>query len=152
MRVPRSTRRLHAQAADEAQELAIVPYLDVLMNLIVFMLVSMTGLALARVVTATVAGPSGSSTASAALAITIENDGFRVGSGERATFIPQVGLGWDFEGLQRAAMTHREPGARQVVLSAAPATPYELIIQTMDAVRSGPDGAALLPEVTLAPP
>ncbi|MDX2014455.1 MAG: hypothetical protein SFW67_29930 [Myxococcaceae bacterium] len=72
--------------------------------------------------------------------------------GERATFIPHAGMGWDFEGLQRATMAQREPGGRQVVLHATPATPYELILQRMDAVRTGIDGAHRLPNVTLAPP
>jgi biopolymer transport protein TolR len=40
-----SRRKLRSREEDEAGELNIVPYLDVLMNLIIFMLLSMTGLA-----------------------------------------------------------------------------------------------------------
>ncbi|MBL8919999.1 MAG: biopolymer transporter ExbD [Myxococcaceae bacterium] len=148
----RPSPRSRPQVAAEAEELTIIPYLDILMNLILFMLLSMTGLALTRVVNARASTSSEGATASAVLTIAIDEDGFRLGSGDGATWVPRLRGAWDFEGLQRAASAHRQDGARQVVLRATPATPFELLIQTMDAVRSGPDGAALLPDVTLAPP
>ncbi|MCU0700725.1 MAG: biopolymer transporter ExbD, partial [Myxococcaceae bacterium] len=40
-----SKRKLKPKEEEEAGELNIVPYLDILMNLIIFMLLSMTGLA-----------------------------------------------------------------------------------------------------------
>src|SRR5258707_4876140 len=40
-----SRRKLRPREEDEGNELNIVPYLDILMNLIIFMLLSMTGLA-----------------------------------------------------------------------------------------------------------
>jgi len=39
-----SRRKLHPREADEVGELNIVPYLDIMMNLIMFMLLTMTAL------------------------------------------------------------------------------------------------------------
>lgn len=151
MSTPRSPRKLRAEAAVEAQELTIVPYLDILMNLILFMLLSMTGLALTRVVNASASGPSGAATGTV-LSISIADEGFVLGEGSEETRVPRVGSAWDFEGLREAARHHRHEGGRQVVLHATPHTPFELVIATMDAVRSDADGALLFPDVTLAPP
>lgn len=142
---------LRAEVAAEAQELTIVPYLDILMNLILFVLLSMTGLALTRVVNASASG-RGADAPGALLSISITDEGFTLAAGQEVTSVPRAGAAWDFEGLREAARRHRHEGSRQVVLHATPQTSFELIIATMDAVRSDDDGALLLPDVTLAPP
>lgn len=135
-------------------ELNVVPYLDVLMNLIVFMLLSVAGLGAWGVIRATAASPGapGTGEAAAPWVVAIRADGFDVSRfGEGDAFIPLKDGQPDVEALgARAAAVHRTVATRKVVLAPAAGVPYATVVATMDALRAAADGEVLFPDVALA--
>ena len=173
-----SKRKLRLEEV-EAGELNIVPYLDILMNLIIFMLLSMTGLALFG--TLNVNAPNyGGATATASeanapkllLSVLISDKGFFVaGTGavlgqqadgqapssstEGAPTIPRKGDGsLDFATLNAKMIEIKAafPNETRVIIGAEGNIPYESLIQTMDAIREtfGKERKLLFSDVTLA--
>lgn len=160
-------------------ELNLVPYLDILMNLIIFMLMSITGLAAFGVlnVSAPAYGPASAGMAGEQqeepfhLSIQIGKEGFYVssnrailgqaeGSGadaEGTTRPPTIPLKadgtYDFEALNRQMIRVKDafPRESQVILVAEPAVSYDTLVQVMDAVREtqGPQRRLLFPDVNL---
>src|SRR5690606_7709685 len=152
---------------------------DILMNLIIFMLMSITGLAAFGVlnVTAPAYGPSAGMSGEAQneepfhLSIQIGKEGFYVssnkailgqapgGEGEaepsvRPPTIPLKADGsYDFEALNRQMIQVKDafPGESQVILVAEPAVSYDTLVQVMDAVREtqGAKRRLLFPDVNL---
>ena len=145
-------------------ELNLVPYLDILMNLIIFMLMSITGLAAFGVLN--VSAPAyGSASAGVAgeqqeepfhLSIQIGKEGFYVSSNRailgqaeesggdvedgtsRPPTIPLKADGtYDFDALNRQMIRVKDafPKESQVILVAEPAVSYDTLVQVMDAVR-----------------
>src|SRR5215475_8071604 len=96
-----SKRKLRTRGRVEGQELNIVPYLDILMNLIMFMLLSITGLS--------------------------------------AFGILNVNVKKEF------------PSESKVIVGAEGDIPYEVLVQTMDAIRETPgkERKLLFTDVTL---
>ncbi|MEW5743277.1 MAG: biopolymer transporter ExbD [Myxococcota bacterium] len=147
--------RLRARTAHPAdaphEELNVVPYLDVLMNLIIFVLLSVAGLGAWGVIKATaVAGtPAGSASGDAVLVVRIRPDGY-----ELAAFgggaLPLRDGQLDFEALAAQARRLNEAGASpRVVLAPSPDIPYAVVVATMDALRATSDGKPLFPDVVL---
>jgi biopolymer transport protein TolR len=161
-------RRVHHE--EETGELNIVPYLDVVVNLVMFMLLSMTGLIAFGVLN--VSAPKiaeGSAAAAEAaeaadqpkllLTVAIGREGFYIaGAGgvlgqdaatpdaTRPPTIPKRDGQYDFAALTDALarIKERYPKEQTVILSADPDVVYDTLIQTMDACRdrgvTGPDG------------
>jgi biopolymer transport protein ExbD len=158
-------RRIHA--TEETGELNIVPYLDVVVNLVMFMLLSMTGLISLGVLN--VSAPRiGADTAAAAaadsgpkllLTVAIGRQGFYIaGAGgvlgpdaetpdaTRPPTIPLKNGNFDYAALnaQLAKVKASYPNETQVILSADPDVLYDTLVQTMDACREStverPDG------------
>jgi hypothetical protein len=50
---------------------------------------------------------------------------------------------------QLAQIKERFPDEERAILTATPQIPYDLVVQTMDAMRQGPDGKILFPGVLL---
>jgi biopolymer transport protein ExbD len=154
---------------EETGELNIVPYLDVVVNLVMFMLLSMTGLITLGVlnVSAPKIGGEGGAAAAAAdqgprllLTVAIGKQGFYIagaggvlGSDANASDLtrpPTVALRadgkYDYQELSRqlAAIKEKFPSETQVILSADGEVVYDVLIQTMDACREltikSPDG------------
>jgi biopolymer transport protein TolR len=149
-------RRIRDQ--DEVGELNIVPYLDVVVNLVMFMLLSMTGLITLGVLN--VSAPKIGGDAAAAgqesgpkllLTVAVGQQGFYIaGAGgvlgpdngasdlSRPPTIPlrQDG-GYDFAALsaQLAGIKEKFPNETQVILTADGAVVYDVLIKTMDACR-----------------
>lgn len=129
-------------------ELNVVPYLDVLMNLILFMLLSVAGLGAWGVIRAGAAhdGPAGAAADAPTLVVAIRADGFdvsRFGEGDA--------LLHDVDALAaRAEAVRRSVSTRRVLLVPAPGVPYATVVAAMDALRATPDGRALFPDVALA--
>ena len=147
---------------EETGELNIVPYLDIVVNLVMFMLLSMTGLVSLGVVN--VSAPKAGAAAGAAsdqpkllLTVGISKRGFFVGGADPgaappadvAAAPPTVPLRagkYDFAALtgEMAKVKDRYPAETNVILTAEPDVPYEVLIQTMDACREAkvqkPDG------------
>ena len=154
--------RRRVSAEEHMGELNIVPYLDVVVNLVMFMLLSMTGLISLGVLN--VSAPKATTEATTAapenapkllLAIAVSPKGFFVmGAGgvlgtdaspkeaERPPTVPLKAnekgeLVYDYAGLntELAKIKEKFPNETQVILSADWQVPYDTLVQTMDACR-----------------
>jgi len=159
--------RRRVREEEHQGELNIVPYLDVVVNLVMFMLLSMTGLITLGVLN--VSAPKIGGEAGAAgekpekppllLTVAIGRQGFYVaGAGgvlgkdagtadaNRPPTIPLRDGKYDYASLseQMKKIKDQFPNETAVILSADPDVVYDTLIQTMDACREasvkGPDG------------
>ncbi|HEX9291126.1 MAG TPA: biopolymer transporter ExbD [Anaeromyxobacteraceae bacterium] len=151
-------------------ELNIVPYLDIVTNLVMFMLLSMTGLISLGVVNVSAPKIGGDAAAAAQaasdqpkllLTVAISRKGFYVAgaSGVAGADAPTVDPArpptvplrsdgkYDFDALteQMKRVKERYPKETNVIFSADADVAYETLIQTMDACREAkqrqPDGS-----------
>lgn len=153
---------------EEGGELNIVPFLDIIVNILIFVLATV-----AVVFTATIETTPPASRAagvrqevqSAALNLTvfIVNEGFSIkaSGGNIAPGCEGPGAGiaipkqrnrYDYAGLTACAarLKHASPDfadETQVYITANPGTEYQIIIAVMDALRSSPNGDALFDNV-----
>ena len=154
--------RRRVREAEETGELNIVPYLDVVVNLVMFMLLSMTGLITLGVLNVSapkIGGEAASAPAAAEagpkllLTVAIGKQGFYIaGAGgvlgsdasagasdfSRPPTVPLQGDGrYDYAALsaQLATIKEKFPSETQVILSADGDVVYDTLIQTMDACR-----------------
>jgi biopolymer transport protein ExbD len=165
-----SRRKLKPREEEEMGELNIVPYLDILMNLILFMLLSITGLASFGILNVSAPSYGGPSTTVApqenpdqprlVLSVLISKKGHFVNSEnailgqDGAPTIPVKADGsYDYAALnaQMVKIKSAFPSETKVIVAADPDTPYEALIQTMDALRETQDKShrLLFPDVTL---
>jgi biopolymer transport protein ExbD len=159
-----SKRKLRPKEEEEVGELNIVPYLDIMMNLIMFMLLSMTGLVSFAVLN--VAAPKYAAGAAASsgqedqnkpkllLTVLISDKGFFVaGSGgvlpgdtgqvpasgtEGQPTVPRMASGdYDYAGLTAKMVEIKKafPEDTKVIMGADAKIPYEILVKTMDACR-----------------
>mgnify|MGYP006268531433 CR=1 FL=1 len=153
-------RRVHDE--EHAGELNIVPYLDIVTNLVMFMLLSMTGLISLGVVNVSAPRIGGEPQAAQAqgqdqpkllLTVAISKKGFYIagaggvlgGPADQATVDatqpPTIGLRpdgkYDYAGLteKMKLIKDRYPNETNLILSADADVPYEVLVQTMDACR-----------------
>ena len=174
-----SKRKLRPAEEGEGTELNIIPYLDILMNLIIFMLLSMTGLAafgILNVNAPNYGGPSAGLNDPAnepklLLSVLVSKKGFFVAGagavlgeqpaeGKAATAgtegAPTVPMKTDGEddylalGNILATVKKSFPSETKVIIGAEGDVAYEVLIKTMDAAREAPDKQLLFPDVTLA--
>jgi biopolymer transport protein ExbD len=166
-----SKRKLKPNEDAETGELNIVPYLDILMNLTIFMLLSAAGLMSFGVVNATASASKGSGAAAAALAVTvhIEPDGYHLDVsggpselGAQATVPTRPDSSYDAAALTerltavkaswaeavRTGLVRAEDTTRVTVASAA-TIPFDVVVATMDAARTTADRRVLFPDVVL---
>ncbi|MFT3915424.1 MAG: biopolymer transporter ExbD [Anaeromyxobacteraceae bacterium] len=160
-------RRVHVE--EEVGELNIVPYLDIVVNLVMFMLLSMTGLISLGVLNVSTPKIGGAASVTQAdpqeqpkllLTVAIGKQGFYVaGAGgvlgadaaspdaTRPPTIPLKGGKYDYEALteQLRGIKEKYPQETAVILSADMDVVYDILIQTMDACREytakKPDGS-----------
>jgi len=163
-RVRARVRRLAASVEEEEEskgELNLVPFLDVLVNTIIFLLATAamaTPLAHIKATAPTeVVTPKGpTAPSSMLLTVAIGRDGFYmagaggvVGRGDGPT-LPTRG-GYDYRGLTRLAreLKARHPDQRKVTITADREVPYRVVVATMDALRGTPQ-IPLLDQVSFA--
>jgi len=153
--------RRRVREEDEIGELNIVPYLDIVTNLVMFMLLSMVGmisLGVLDVGTPKIGQPSAAENKPAdkkdtpplLLTVTVTDRGFRVaGTGgvlpeqtgkdadTSAPTLPRRNGAYDYEGLTSLLSLIKEkfPTETRVILMASDDIAYELVILTMDACR-----------------
>ncbi|WP_426751363.1 ExbD/TolR family protein [Myxococcus sp. Y35] len=165
-----SRRKLKVREEEESGELNIVPYLDILMNLIIFMLLSITGLATFGIINVNApayGGPTAGMTQEnpddapkLTLSVLISKKGHFVSSenailGEAgAPTIPVKADGTHDFGALNAKMVEIKsafPQETKVIVGADPDVPYETLTQTLDAIREtqGRERRLLFPDVTL---
>jgi biopolymer transport protein ExbD len=160
--------RRRIREEEHTGELNIVPYLDVVVNLVMFMLLSMTGLIALGVLNVSAPKIGGEAAAAGAadqpkllLTVAIAKTGFYVaGAGgvlgkepetPAATRPPTIPLRdgkYDYAALgeQMKTIKAQFPNETGVILSADPEILYDVLIQTMDACREAsvkrPDGSS----------
>jgi biopolymer transport protein ExbD len=158
-------RRLSAPAEAEAAEngeLNVVPYLDIVMNIMMFVLVTVS-VSFASTIPTAAAGPvrptekrglhltalitrEGVALKTAGGALAPGCSGFGAGM-----TVPSVDGAYDLASLATCARRVKNEGGpdeTQVTVTASPNVPYEVVIEVMDALRADGEGA-LFPEVTL---
>jgi biopolymer transport protein TolR len=154
-------RRLSAPApTEEAGELNVVPFLDIITNVMMFVLAT---LAVTFTSTAEVSPPRkapGGADKPLGVTIAIVHDGFAIkaSGGNVAPGCRDTGTGLavgkeDFAGLHACALTLKRsfgPDDTNVTVTANPDIPYQTLVATMDAVRATDDGKDLFPDVNLA--
>jgi biopolymer transport protein ExbD len=170
-----SRRKTKVKEAEEMGELNIVPYLDILMNLIIFMILSMTGLASFGVLNVSAPnyggapGPGSDEKPPVVLSVLISKKGFFVAGtgavlpGQAEGEAPADGAGaptipvkadgtFDYDALtnKMKELKGAFPTESKLILAADPDLPYEVLIGTMDATRETKDRKLLFPDITLA--
>jgi biopolymer transport protein ExbD len=155
--------RRRVREEEHTGELNIVPYLDVVVNLVMFMLLSMTGLVSLGVLN--VSAPSLAAEGAAEkperppllLTVAVGRQGFHVAaagvagdaaaaSADGTPTVPLRDGAYDYAALTEHLKRIKEqfPKETAVILSADPGVIYDVLIQTMDACREasvkGPDG------------
>jgi len=152
---------------EEAGELNIVPYLDIIMNIIVFTIATISVVFMSTIDTTPPAAGGGRGTRSATkslnLTALITSDGIalKTSSGNIATGCAHIGSGitvpktaagsHDYAELTRCARELKKQNDRfaeetQVTITANPDVAYQVVIHTMDAFRKDQEGV-LFPNV-----
>jgi biopolymer transport protein TolR len=171
-----SKRKLRVREHQEGGELNLVPYLDILMNLIMFMLLSITGLSAFGILNVNAPNYGGPTTQvteegdkpKLLLTVLISKKGFYVAAtggvvgqqqaqpnpAEAAPSIPKKGDGnYDYTALTESMVNVKKefPSESKVIVGAEGEIPYEVLVQTMDAIRETPgkDRKLLFTDVTL---
>jgi len=171
-----SKRKLRTRGREEGQELNIVPYLDILMNLIMFMLLSITGLSAFGILNVNAPNYGGPTTQMTEegdkpkllLTVLISKKGFYVAAtggvvgqqqgqtnpAEAPPSIPKKGDGsYDYTALTESMVNVKKefPNESKVIVGAEGDIPYEVLVSTMDAIRETPgkDRKLLFTDVTL---
>jgi biopolymer transport protein TolR len=152
--------RKHEEHSVADSELNLVPYLDIMMNLVMFMLLTFQVTAELKVINfnppASGGGGGGGATDEPLrLTVLVSSGGFQLttttdGAGSEA--IPMKGAEWDYPELtKRLARVHGEiPNLDpNLVVVAEPDITYDIVVNTLDAARTAPDGTELFPNVTL---
>jgi biopolymer transport protein TolR len=150
---------------EEGGELNIVPFLDIIVNILIFVLATVVTTFTSTIETNPPSGKSAGVRASVPkeslnLTVLIVNDGFSlkasggsVGAGcaglGQGISVPNRGGDFDYDGLNKCAAKLKSANPayeeeEQVTLMANPGIPYGTVIKTMDALRTTPDGASLL--------
>ena len=170
-----SKRKLRVREDEEAGELNIVPYLDILMNLIMFMLLSITGLSAFGILNVNAPNYGGQTTTVAddadkpklLLSVLISKQGFYVAAtggvlgqqpstdpAQKAPTIPKKPDGtYDYTALTQQMVNIKKefPSESKVIVGAEGDIPYEVLVGTMDAIRETPgkERQILFSDVTL---
>ncbi|HBQ13990.1 MAG TPA: hypothetical protein DEF51_23630 [Myxococcales bacterium] len=165
--IRRATRPRHLDPSEQGGELNIVPFLDIVVNVMLFLLATTTAaIAVAQVdveLPATCVG-CGGQTRSLNLSVTVGEEGVFV-SGEGAHLapgcaettpravvtVPRTTEGHDFEALRACLdqVHQRFPEEDSLILTADPTVPYADVIRAMDAAR-GDDHTLWFPRVRLS--
>ena len=172
-----SKRKLRVHEREEAEGLNIVPYLDILMNLIMFMLLSITGLSAFGILNVNAPNYGGPTTQvteegdkpKLLLTVLISKKGFYVAAtggvvgqqqqaqanpAEAPPSIPTKGDGtYDYTALTESMVNVKKefPSETKVIVGAEGDIPYEVLVSTMDAIRETPgkERKLLFTDVTL---
>jgi biopolymer transport protein TolR len=156
-------------AVDEERELNVVPYLDIIVNILIFVLAT---LALTFTATIDTTPPAifsrGVGANGLGLTVLVVNEGFalKTSAGNVASGCEGAGAGiaipkragdYDFsaltecvERLKRASPAFEKES--QVSVAANPDTSYQTVIRVVDALRSTPRGEQLFPDVSFKVP
>ena len=170
-----SKRKIRPKEEEESGELNIIPYLDILMNLIIFILLSMTGLATFGILNVNApnyggAGADGQNEDKPPLLLTvaISPRGFYLAAtggvlpgvegavpaapGEGVPTVAKAADGsFDYVALNTKMKEIKTafPTESKVIIAADKDIQFEVLVMTMDALRETSDHKLLFPDVTL---
>ena len=148
-----SKRKLRPRDKDELGELNIVPYLDIMVNLIMFMLVTFQVLVELRTISFNPPGSGPAGPVKAFLTVLVEQDRYLVlRNGASVRDLPNTPSGYDTVGLTGALVDENHGVDPNLVVAATPDVPYGAIVQTLDAARTSGDGTPLFPQIVLGAP
>lgn len=170
-------RRLSAykdpEPGEDGGELNIVPFLDIIVNVMIFVLATVTVTFTASIEsTPPSLGGAGKvraqETKTLNLSVFIVHDGFSLkasggnvapgcSSPGAGLAVPKQGEAYDFAGLKTCAKRLKEASPdfqeeTQVTITANPSVDYQTIIHAMDALRTSDEGEDLFPEVHFGVP
>ena len=153
----------HDEAEEETAEINLVPYMDIVTNIIIFLLASVIQqVPLGNI---NVSSPTLGSGGAAAetepdkaplnLTVTLAANGFIIaGSGAVIPQIPKLPNGqYDFDGLTNKLVEIKRdiaPGETKATFNADSYIPYELVVKTLDSMREDKAGKALFPDIVFA--
>jgi biopolymer transport protein ExbD len=154
---------------EEEGELNVVPFLDVVVNILIFVLATLAVTFTATIDIKTPALPSFSGAGSGRdLTVFVVNDGFAIkaSAGNVALGCDSVGPGiavpkragaYDFGGLTACAAklkraTPSDAEETQIYVTANPGVDYRTIVGVIDALRVSESGELLFPDVSLKVP
>jgi biopolymer transport protein TolR len=163
----RRLREHKEEEIEESGEINLVPYLDIVTNVVIFLLASMTtySLALSNV---NVSSPTyGVGEASEGppplnLTLTVTQNGFTIAASgavlqSTTGTLPTIPrdpaakeLPWDKLTQKAREIKDAYPNESTVTIGANPDIPYELLVKTMDAVRQDAGNKLLFPDVSLS--
>jgi biopolymer transport protein ExbD len=150
---------------EEAGELNLVPYMDIVTNIIIFLLASVVNqVALGNINVSSPAISAGGGAASDQppekpplnLTISVGASGFTVAaSGGVLPIIPKAPNGqYDYAGLTKKLREIKSnpdnADETKANFSADANIPYDVVVATLDAMRQGDDGKILFPDVNFA--
>lgn len=178
-RLRASLRRIREQGEEQLEdsgELNLVPYLDIVMNIIMFLLATVQFQALLANINITLPTAAQTTESTAApqpelnLTVSISENGYTLATSGSVLYrgfrltpegvvqtssdlptLPKSGNQLDTDGLSQvlSEIKDRFPDEERAVLTASPQIPYEQVVKTMDAMREW-KGRALFPGVLLS--
>src|SRR3954471_4336066 len=138
----------HDEAEEETAEINLVPYMDIVTNIIIFLLASVVQqvpLGNINVSSPTIGSGAGESQPEPEkpplnLTVTVAQNGFIIaGSGAVIPPVPKLASGqYDFDALTNKLTEIKKdvaPGETKATFNADSFIPYELVIKTLDAMR-----------------
>jgi biopolymer transport protein TolR len=159
-------RRLKSEsdeAEEETGELNLVPYMDIVTNIIIFLLASVvTQVPLGNINAALPTIGAGAAEADTKLdkpplnlTVTVAANGFIIGgSGAVIPPIPKLPSGqYDFDGLTNSLLEIKRtvaPEETKAFFNADAYIPYELVVRTLDSMREDKNGKLLFPDISFS--
>ena len=164
-KIRRLSTPTEASAADEGGELNVVPFLDIITNVLMFVLATVAITFTATIESAPprpgIRPPSESSLGLTVLVVpegfSVKAKGGNVAPGCSDTggglAVPKRGAEYDYEALKACAVRLKASAAtfadeRDVTISANAQVPYDVVIATLDAMRRTDNGDELFPKVS----
>jgi biopolymer transport protein TolR len=167
-KIRRLSRPKELAPDEEGGELNIVPFLDIVMNILIFVLATVAVTFTATIETTPPASTSGgvraqqkAETLNLSVFITAEGHSIKTSRGNVATgcngagagiAVPRRGQQYDFGALNQCVANLKLASAdfgdeTQIFLSANPGIDYQTLVSTIDAVRATSKGEPLFPDV-----
>jgi biopolymer transport protein TolR len=157
----RRLRDQNEEAEEETGEINLVPYMDIVTNVIIFLLASVVNqVPLGNInVSVPTIGSGGAAVEEPQkpplnLTITVGASSFIIaGGGGQMPPIPKLPDGkYDFKGLQQKLMEVKKenPDETKATFNADADIPYDIIVQTLDAMREDDKGKVMFPDVGLS--
>jgi biopolymer transport protein TolR len=150
--VRRALARRAAEDAGTPGELNVVPFLDIVTNLLLFLLATVGAVLVVAELDAHLRGtrPGLSTAPPVTVSVTLVRSGIVVADATRHFTIPRRDGGYDFEALNVAmAEVHAAVDDDRAILSADPDVEYADVVRAMDAMRArGAD--ALFPDLLIS--